>query len=875
MRLFRNLFFRLRALVRPNAMERELQDEFAFHIEMETRKLVAQGHTPAAAAREARSRFGGRASEGERARESWGINVVRDFGADLRHAFRQFKRKPGFSALGILTLALGLGATVGLTGVVRSILIRPLPVTEESRIRVFWAPFEWRGVEFDYLRERVRAFSALAAYSSDATTLRTDAASSVLLMGVTSAELFDVLGAKALMGRTFRSGEDRPGAGPVAVLSYGMWQQELGGDQAIVGKRIVLDGSPTTVIGVMPRGFFFPTPEYRLWRPLDLNPASGQYQGNGWLVLLGRVKPGIADAGVSDDIQALARSLKERFTYPAAWDKTKGASSQTLRESLVGDTRPALLLLLGAGVLLLLMACANVAALLLARTTDRTHEIALRAALGAGRGRLARQIVTESLAFSLMAGAIGLGVAVLGFRVLVSSLPLQNGLGDAVSLDWTAFLSAVALSVVVGLAGAAAPVRDLLLGRLKGLSNERGVRGLARGTGRVHAVLVGGEAAVAVLLIVGAMLLIRSVGRLLEVNLGMDPHGVVAVDVAATGRDLGDADRWRLYREMTAQATQIKGVTSAGLISRLPIRDGGWQGTVNIEGNPELQGDKGPNSLYRIVTPGYFATMGLTVIRGRTIAETDRSGAPRVGLVSQSFASKAWPGRDPLGQRLRAGMTSDTSAITVVGVVGESKVTSITGANPFVLYVPLEQAGAPPDGLIMVLRGGGSLSEIVTPVRRMVHELEPRAAIGRVTTMDQVITGAMSEPLRLRFFLSLFGVLALVLGVVGVYSVVSYSVARRQTEFGVRMALGATPRQVLGQVIGRGLLPVASGTLIGIVAAIALARLAARFLYGVTATDPVSISLAGVALLLSGTVAALVPAWRAARVSPTESLRSE
>jgi putative ABC transport system permease protein len=267
--------------------------------------------------------------------------------------------------------------------------------------------------------------------------------------------------------------------------------------------------------------------------------------------------------------------------------------------------------------------------------------------------------------------------------------------------------------------------------------------------------------------------------------------------------------------------------------------------------------------------------MGLTVVRGRNLEETDRAGTPRVGLVSQSFAARAWPGQDPLGRRLRSPMTSDTSAITVIGVVEEAKVTSISGVNPFVLYVALEQSPAPGEGEVMVLRTTGSLEQTVVPVRQIVREIEPRAAIGRVTTMDQVVSGAMAEPLRLRFFLSLFGGLALVLGVVGVYSVVSYSVARRQTEFGVRMALGATPRQVLGQVVGRGLLPVAAGTVIGIGAAIALARIAARFLYGVTATDPLSISLAGLALLGSGTVAALLPAWRAARVSPTESLRSE
>ncbi len=334
MRFLRNVLFRLHALLRPRTMEKELQDEFAFHLEMEARKLIAQGLSPATAAAQARRSFGGPVAEMERARDSWGINLIRDFLADLRHAFRQFRRKPAFSALGILTLALGLGATVGLSGVVRSVLLRPLPVRDEASLRVFWSPWYWRGVEFDFLKARIQAFSGLAAYSANGTTLRTDVQSTVLLAGISSAELFDVIGATPLMGCTFAKGEDRPGAEPVAVLSYGVWQQELGGDPNIINQRILLDGTPTTVIGVMPRGFYFPSPEYRLWKPLELDPASGDYQGNGWLVLVGRVKPGLDDRAVNSEVQRLARALGEQFTYPAAWDKTKDAHATPLREEL-------------------------------------------------------------------------------------------------------------------------------------------------------------------------------------------------------------------------------------------------------------------------------------------------------------------------------------------------------------------------------------------------------------------------------------------------------------------------------------------------------------------------------------------------------------
>jgi putative ABC transport system permease protein len=875
MRFLRNLLFRLRALVRPRAMEQELNEEFAFHMEMEEKKLAAIGHQPSEAKRLAQLRFGSQVAERERARDSWGITMVRDFLADLRHAFRQFRRRPAFSALGILTLALGLGATVGLAGVTRSVLLRPLPVSDEASLRILYFSGSWRGIEYDYLREGLKRFTGLAAYVPTGTALRTDAQSTVLLGGLASANLFEVIGASPKMGRAFAKGEDRPGAEPVVILSYGLWQQELGGNPNILNQRIVLDGTPHTVIGVMPRGFFFPSPEYRLWRPLTLDPAQGMYRGRGWLTLVARTRPGLDDAGVQAEMNSIASDLGAEFSYPAAWDKSKNAYATPLRDELVGNTSSALLLLLGAGILLLLMACANVAALVLARTTDRTQEMALRAALGAGRGRLARQIVTESLAFSLLAGGLGLAIATLGFGVLVRSLPLQNGIGATVALDWTAFVAAFLLSVLVGLGVAAAPVRDLLRGNLKGLTNERGSRGLGRSTGRIHAALVGGEAAVAVLLVVGAMLLVRSVGQLLSINLGLDPRNVVAIEVTAFGSDLSGADRWRIFRELESRAAALNGVTSVGLMNRFPLRDRGNQGTMNILSDPGLQGANAPNAYYRPISPGTLRTLGLEIVKGRGIEPTDRAGAMEVGLVSESFAARAWPGQDPIGQQIRTGQAGDTTAINVVGVVEEARLESVAGENPFVLYTPLEQEWGPGNGQVLMLKTGRPLEQVVTEVRGMLREIDPRAAVARVTTLQDAVNGAMAEPLQLRFFLSLFGGLALVLGVVGVYSVVSYSVSRRQQEFGVRMALGATPQSVLRHVVGKGLLPVVVGTVVGVGAAVALAGLASRFLYGVSATDPLSIGLAAAALLGSGVAAATVPALRAARVSPVESLRAE
>jgi len=867
--------FRLRALFRPQLHERELGEEFEFHLEMEARKLRAEGYPEESARREARRRFGNVTAQRERTRDAWGIRMIRDALSDARLALRQFARRPGFTLLAVATLALGVGATVALFSVVRGLLIRPLPYAHEEQLQAFWMPYDWTGVEFDFLKERLRTFESLAAHSGEGRTLSTDAGSILVISSVVSAELFDVLGARPLLGRTFTKGEDRPGAEPVVVLSWGMWKQEFGGDPAIVGKRIMLGGVNNTVIGVMPRGFYFPSPEYRVWQPLPLDPTSGQYQNNGWLALLGRARPGATAAQLAEEAHAFGRALKERFTYPAAWDKTREPFVTPLRQEMLGNVKPALLLLLGAVTMLLLMACVNAAALILARTTDRTSEIALRTALGAGRGRLARQILTESVTLSLVAGTAGALLAVGLFRTLVASLPLQNGFGAAVSMDWVTFAAAFGLAMLVGLAVSAIPIRHLLLGRLSGVSGERGDSVAKGGAGRAHAVLVAAEVTLAVLLVCGATLLIRSVGRLYALDPGFDAHGVVVVDVVTSPEQMNAEVRRAFFRALLERSAQLPGVQSVGVTNRLPVRDQGWQGPVRVEGRPDLEGTARPNSLYRFNSPDYFRALGIQIKQGRGIEESDRAGGLKVAVISESFARKMWPNQDPLGRRIYSGVAGDTSGLTIVGVAEETRMFSMTGENPMVFFLPQEQVSDPGEGLVLVLRSTGDPGALIAAVRGLVRELDPRVAIARPGTMDDVVKTALAEPLRLRFFLMLFGGLALVLGAVGVYGVVSYSVARRRGEFGIRMALGAAPGSVLGHVIARGMLPVAIGVGVGIAGSIALSRLLGRFLYEIAPTDPASLASAGVALLAAGVLAALVPAWRAGKVSPVEALRAE
>lgn len=873
MSIWSNAVFRLRALVRRSHEDRALSDEVAFHLHMQARQLEADGWAPAAAAAEARRRFGLVGREIQRAKDSWGITGVLAVLSDVRLALRQLWRRPAFTVMGVGTLALGLGATVAFSSVALGLLVRPLPVTDESRLQVFWSDFNWRGVEFDFVKARQRAFSGLAAYSNEGYTLRVNDQSSTVLATVGSAELFDVLGAQALMGRTFQPGDDRPGASPVVVVSHGFWQQELGGDPAVLGRRLEIDGAPVEVVGVMPRGFYFPSPMFRIWRPLTLDPASDNYQGNGWLVLVGRERVGLSRGELTADVEAIAQALGERFEYPEAWDKTKGAAVTPLRDYTRGTMRRAVLLLQAAVVLVLGIACANVAALVLARTTDRAGELGLRAALGAGRGRLVRQIVVESLTMSTLSAAAGVAVAGVGFRFLVARLPLTDGLEETLGLDWTFLALAIGLSLLVGVVVAVVPVRALIAGRLDGIGHERSAAGGApMRTGRTHHLLIVSEVALAVLLVTGAATFTRAVNQLFAIDPGFDVEHVAAMDLVAPGRIMAGPARREAFAQTLERVSALPGVAAAGLVTRLPLRDGGWQGTVIIEDRPDLRDGREPNALFRPVSPGYFSAMGISIVQGRGPAASDAAGAPPVAVVSQSFADTMWPGRSPLGRRIQHTFDGDGTWVTVVGVTEETRQRQMTGDNPLVLYVPMAQTD-PPESPILVVKGERGAPPVAAVIAA-VRAVESRIAIGRVTSLDAVLAGAVAEPLRLRFFLTVFGALALVIGVAGIYSVVSYAVVRRHGEFGVRLALGASPGQIVAGVLGRTMWPVGVGVIVGLAGAAAIGSTVRGVLEGVAPADAVSLAAAAAVLLLAGLVGGVVPAMRAGRIDPAESLRT-
>ncbi len=874
MRWLTNLWYRVRAVMDRGRMERDLDEEFAFHLEMEARKYEAQGLSATEARRLAHVKFGGVERQKEHARDSWGVGPFRDLGGDLRYAGRQLRKNPAFATLAALTLALGIGGTVALGTVAHGLLVRPLPVVDEGRLVTFWSEYNWRGVEFDFVKETARAYEGIAAWSNQAYTLRADGASSWVLATVASAELFDVLGARPFLGRTFEQGEDRPGADPVVVLSHGLWRQEFGADPAIVGQRVFLDGEPTTVIGVMPEHFYFPTPEMRAWTPLDLDPDDRGYRNNGWLVLTGRVAPGVTQAQLQDDVASLGRALSERFTYPEAWDKSRNPFVVPLREYLLGDVRPALLLLLGAVGLLLFMACANVAALLLSRASDRTAEMAVRAALGAGRTRLARQVLTESVVLGLVGGVLGLVLAGALFDVLVTSLPLGAGFAETLSLSWNTLAGALGLSVVAGGAISLAPIRSLLMGQLAGLgSGERRQAGTSASVGRTQGVLVVAEVLLAVVLVTGAALLVRSVDRLRSVDPGLDPSGVLAVDLYIGAQETSPEQRMAFFEQVLRRTEALPGVRSAGLVNRLPIRDGGFQGSIEIADRPDLEGPSRPNSAYRVVTPETFLALDVEVIEGRGIEASDRDGAIPVAVVNETFARTMWPGESAVGKSIGATMAG--GMFEVVGVIRNVAVHDLVSEAPMAAYYAWDQVAAGVDSGILVLDTELDPTSLAPAVRRAVAEADSRGVVGAVETMEQVVDAGMSENLRLRFFLGLFSVLGLVLGSVGIYGVVSYAVDRRKAEFGIRMALGARPGSLVRDVVKVGMIPVVTGIVAGVAVSLGVSRLLASFLFNVPHTDPASFVAAAGILLSAGVLAALVPAVRASRTDPATALRAE
>jgi putative ABC transport system permease protein len=787
--------------------------------------------------------------------ESWVI--------DARYAIRRLLSRPTYAVLAVLTLALAAGGTAAIFSVVRAVLIDPLPIVREDRVGVLWFSGSWREEEFLGLRPRFPGFERMAAYRPEDLTLEATRGPMRLLPGTAvSTEFFEVLGTKAQLGRTFSAGEDLVGAEPVAVLSHSLWQ-DLGGDPQIVGKPLLLGGVARTVVGVMPPGFWFPSPTTKIWTPAQMNPAnrSGRY------TLVGRVAAGQDVERMEGPLQALSARLRASFEYPnPEFDRSRNPSIVPVRTFLVGDVRPSLLATLAAIAAILLIASANVAALMLGQLDAGATEFGVRAALGATRGRLVQQLTVEALVIGVAAGIVGTLLAAAGFNLLVAALPL-GALAETVALDWSVFwaamLAALLAATAVSITAGVALWRSSSL--KTALSQNRTAGPGARG-GRLEDALVVVQIALAVLLAAGAGLLLRTVTNLHAIDPGLRAEGVAVLDVTMPGRLTAD-ERRRAIVSVLPALESMSGVTSAAAAQKLPLRGAGDNWTVTIAGDPSTNA----STAFRMVTHDYFRTLGIPVLRGRDFDRSDRDGTGRVVVINEALAARFFPGADPLGKVLQ---TFDGPGERIVGVVGNAAEADLTDAPVPARYMLFQHVPIVYNQVSFVLRTGPvEPASVLRDARSTLAGQSSQLVVRETTTMSNVLERAVGPAGRVVTLVLMLAGLALVLGAVGVYGVISHSVLRRSREFGIRLALGQQPALIMRQVAGHALALVAFGATVGLALALGVSRLLAALLYGVEPTDPIAMAGALLVLLLVGMLAALVPARRASLTDPAVVLR--
>ena len=787
---------------------------------------------------------------------------------DARFAARRLRTRPTFTLLAVLTLALGVGGTAAVYSIAKRLLLEPLPVRAEEEIATFWMEGSWSEAEFLALRPEIQGFQNLAAFRGRDVTMQPGDAPARLIKGAAAtAELFQVLGTSPAVGSGFRPGDDRAGAEPVAVLSHGLWR-ELGGDPGIVGQRIELGGETRTVVGVMPRGFWFPDPTVRVWLSEELNPEDGS--GN-W-GLIGRFRPGTTIPGMSSELDRLMKVLHEQFDYPEGeWDKRVNPTLTPLRDRLVGEVRPAVLATLGAMAVILLIACVNVAALMLGQVDSRGTELAVRTALGAGQRQLLQQMVVESLVIGALAGLVGAGLALLGFEFLVGTLPL-GALAENATVDWTLFAAAIGIALLAASMVALVPGISVARSNLQSRLTRTRTGGIGVRGGRLEGGLVVAQVALVLLMAAGAGLLIRSVNNLRAIDPGIQVEGLAVLDVVMP-TTIEAARRPQLVRELVDAVEALPGVASVATTQKLPLRGSGDNWGMGVESQPDLED---ANTPFRVVTPDYFQTMGIKLRSGRGLLDTDRQADATEGtvVINQALADQFFPGRDPLGQRIAF---MDERWDRIVGVVSNVAEKGLVPDPVPARYMVYEQVPWLLSTQIMVIRTqpGRDPAAILDAARRAVQRAAPSVAVQDLTTMQNIFDRAIGPARQVMALLTLLGGLALALGTIGVYGVVSHFVTRRKRDWGIRIALGMLPGRVVRQIVGQGGALVGLGIAVGLVGFFLLAHLLASFLYGVGIADPLALVGATAVLLTAGLLAALVPALRASRIDPAVVLREQ
>lgn len=871
-----------RNLTDKESVDHELNEELRAHVDLLTERKLREGINAEQARREALLEVGGIEQVKERVREVRTGRPLEDLAHDLRYAFRGLRKNRGFTAVAVLTLALGIGANTAIFTVINTVLLRPLPYEQPDQLVVLMETVSERPVGVSYpnfvdWRNQTTALENVAAVRTRESFNLTGAGESERLAGrLVSANFLTTLGVKPIRGRDFLAEEDQPGAKPVVIISHALWQRRFGGDESIIGKQLTLSNQQFTVIGITPPDFQY-AGEADVNVPIGLSAERFKLRTKDpGILAFARLKPGTSNAAATADLNTIAARLEQQ--YPDT-NTGRRVRVESLRESLVGDIRPTLLTLLGAVGFVLLIACANVANLLLTRSAGRQREMAIRTALGAGRMRILRQLFTESIVLALAGGVVGLLLAIWGTRLIASYIPEGIPRMSELGVDARVLLFTLGAALLTGVFFGLAPALQSSDSNLTETLKE-GERNSSRGRNRAGSLLVISEVALTLVLLVGAGLLVKSFWRLSQVNPGFNPQNVLAMQVAVSARPEEGAKVNGFLTELQSRVKALPGVQSVSVSNGLPFEGANFPPFV-IEGQPPPPQGQEPNGILYMVSTDYFKTMGIELVRGRLFASQDTPETPQVALIDEVFARQYFPNQDPLGQRFKLNVPSAESH-EIVGVVRHVEHTSLEGetTNTAEFYFNFDQI---PNAILpryvrrvnVLARTTVDPLSLAGPVRNQIAALDKDQAVFNVRTMEQALSRSVAARRFSMILLAVFALLALVLAAVGIYGVISYSVAQRTREVGIRMALGARTIDVIKLVVRDGLKLVLIGVGVGLAGAFALTRLMTTLLFAVTPTDVVTYAVVAVGLVVVALIACCIPARRATKVDPLVALRFE
>jgi len=878
MRTMRALVLRLTGLFNGGRRDRDIGEELASHLQLHIDDNIRAGMTPSEARRVAMITLGGIAQTTERYRDRRGLPALDALRQDVSYAVRVLRKNPAFTATAVLTLALGIGANSAIFSVVNAVLLRPLPFRDSGQLVLVFSTAK-NGNRYDVStypdyadwRDQNRSFSDMAAYANRSMTLGIGDESLVAQGKRVTTNIFEVLGVQPVLGRAFRPEENQPGSSNVVILGDRFWQRQFARSPNVVGQAIRINEEPYTIVGVMPPTFQIDDWE-RFYVPLPIDPS----RGHGFLRVVGRLRPGVSLQQAQSDVSLIAERLAR--IYPKN-NQGVSVNLMSLTAGLVGEVRFGFYLMLGVVAVVLVIACANVAGLMLARGATRQRELAVRSALGAGRGRLARQLLTESLLIAAAGGLLGLLIANGTARVLATVLSEQFQVPRVVetSMDLSVLLFTITVAAATGLIFGAFPAFASASPDLNDALRDTSRSATGARAPRVRRGLVVLETALALVLLAGAGTLLKTFLSLRATHPGFETSHVLALDLWLPQPRFAQRDvRARFYDDALRRVQALPGVRSAAFVADLPLNGGTDSQGFHIVGRPDAAPGKTYSAGFNIATAGYFETMGIPVRAGREFADTDRATTAGVIVINETAARRFWPGESPLGHQIDLPLSRNTSMVlTVVGVTGDVRHVGLAVPPRPEIFVNSMQSLLPWSWLVLVVRAHGEPAPLAESVKAALHEVNANVPIERASTLDDVVARSIVGPRIYTFLLGTFAALAVMLAAIGLYGLISYTVSQRTHELGVRVALGAARPEIVRLVLGQGLRLAAAGAVVGLVGAFATTRLVASLVKDVEPNDPVTFTLVTIILLAAALLAAYLPARRAARVDPMVALRAE